>query len=77
MKIKNINNEPATTRNLESQNETISTTATTSTPEPSNQPVHFTFHVSGISSSNKEGEGNVSTCSIMMNVNFIFQNTVP
>jgi hypothetical protein len=28
LKIKNISNEPATTRNLESQNETISTTAT-------------------------------------------------
>jgi hypothetical protein len=35
LKIKNINNESVTTRNLESQNETISTTAT-STSEPSN-----------------------------------------
>jgi hypothetical protein len=56
LKIKNISNEPATTRNLESQNETISTTATTSTPEPSNLPVNFMFDVSGISSSDKEGE---------------------
>jgi len=31
LKRKTINNEPATTKNLESQNETISTTATTST----------------------------------------------
>jgi hypothetical protein len=53
LKIKNINNEPATTRNLESQNETISTTAT---PEPSNLPVNFMFDASGISSSDKEGE---------------------
>jgi hypothetical protein len=49
---KKINNEPATTKNLESQNETVSTTATTSTP---NLPLHFTFDVSGISSSDKEG----------------------
>ena len=53
MKIKNINNEPATTRNLESQDDTISTTAT---PEPSNLPVNVMFDVSGISSSDKEGE---------------------
>jgi hypothetical protein len=39
-------------KNLESQNETVSTTATTSTP---NLPVNFTFDVSGISSSDKEG----------------------
>jgi hypothetical protein len=61
---------------LEFQNETVYTTSTTSTPVPSNLPVHFTFDVSGISFSDKEG-GNVSTCSIMMNVNFIFQNTIP
>jgi hypothetical protein len=53
-KKKEKNNEPATTKKLESQNETVSTTSTTSTPVPSNLPVHFTFDVSGISSSDKE-----------------------
>jgi hypothetical protein len=34
IKKKEKNNEPATTKNLESQNETVSTTSTTSTPVP-------------------------------------------
>jgi hypothetical protein len=42
LKRKKKNNEPATTKNLESQNETVSTTSTTSTPVPSNLPVLFT-----------------------------------
>ena len=55
LKIKKINNEPAATQNLESENERVYTTATTSTPVPSNLPVNFTFDVSGISSSDKDG----------------------